>query len=328
MDNQPFFSVIIPVKNEAGLLKKALSSLKNLNYPSGLFEVIIADGLSVDDTRKVAGEFSARVVTNEKQIVVSGRNRAFKEAKGELVAFTDADCLFEPGWLANSVKYFGDEKVAGVGGVSLIPEESTHFERAVDFLFRLAGMLGTSCHWRRPACSIQVKDIPGCNAIYRRQALEEVMPVDENLLTAEDVWMNFCIRKNGHKLISACDVMLWHCRRSSPYRLFRQAYRFAIGRLQVGKRNLSLLNFLHVLVGLYIPLFFLSGLWAVLSGFILPWTAIFFLSLFFLSAFCLWTTRSLSCALLTPYVFIIFLFGWSLGFLKELIFPLKDAKGK
>ena len=110
MTDNPFISVIIPVKNEAILLSRCLDSLKHLNYPQEKLEIIIADGLSTDNTRDVALSYGAKLVANEKQVVGSGRNCGFKESKGSLIAFTDADCIFHPDWLKNSVKYFKQER--------------------------------------------------------------------------------------------------------------------------------------------------------------------------------------------------------------------------
>lgn len=328
MEDRPFFSIIIPVKNEASLLNRCLESLSKLDYPKERLEIIVADGLSTDNTKEVVLKFGVKVVDNKRQVVVSGRNSGFKEAKGDIIVFTDADCIFDKDWLKNSVRYFNDSLVGGVGGPTLMPPESSGFEKAVNFLFSLAEFLKATSHRQDYLTAGEVNDIPGCNAIYRRSALEKVMPVDENFLTAEDAWMNFCIRNLGYRLIAADDVRLWHCRRSSPRRFLRQIYRFAIGRLQVGKRNHSLLNKFHIMTGLAIPAIFSLGIICYSLGLlnlffkivVASSTAVILLSLF--------KTKSLLAALNVPLVMFIFLFGWSAGFLRELFFPLKDVTGK
>jgi len=118
---EPMVSIIIPVRNEAGLLKNCLESISNLDYPKDRIEVIIADGMSTDDTVNTAKQLGARVVLNEKKTVSPGRNIAFKLAKGEIIAFTDADCIVDKGWIINSLKYFKDDKVACAGGPNLTP---------------------------------------------------------------------------------------------------------------------------------------------------------------------------------------------------------------
>lgn len=322
------FSIIIPVKNEAVLLERCLESLMKLDYPKECFEIIIADGRSTDDTKKVARHYGAKVVDNEKRIVVSGRNQGYKEAKGEVVAFTDADCIFDSGWLRNSIKYFADDNVGGVGGVTFAPPDSSHFEKAIDFLFRLAEFFQTTAHRKDVSSVKEVKDIPGCNALYRREALSALMPVDESLLTAEDVWMNFCVRKSGYKLIQAPNVILWHYRRNSPEKFARQMYRFAIGRLQVGKKSFKLLNIFHIICGFGIPLSLLTGILFYLSGvfvLFLKLIVVFFAGIALLA---LVQKRSIRAAINAPLVMIIFIAFWSIGFLRELFFPLRNVKGK
>ena len=117
----PLVSIIIPVRNEAGLLKNCLESISNLDYPKERIEVVIADGMSTDGTAEVARQYGARVVLNEKKTVSPGRNVAFKPAKGEIIAFTDADCIVDKNWIKNSLKYFDDANAACVGGLTLPP---------------------------------------------------------------------------------------------------------------------------------------------------------------------------------------------------------------
>jgi len=320
-------SVVIPVKNEGSILGRCLNSLKKVDYPRELLEIIIADGMSKDDTRGVALRYGAAIVPNNKEVVVSGRNRGFEKARGDLIAFTDADCVFDRSWLKNSLGYFKDVSIGGVGGLTLSPDDSSDFEKAVDYIFNLAEFFKSTSHNKRLNRAKEVDDIPGCNAIYRREALEKVMPIDEGFLTAEDVWMNFCIRRSGYRLILAPDVILWHYRRNSPKRFLRQAYRFAIGRTQVGKRNLKLFRALHIITGFAIPLFLLT----VMSFYFFDKVDIFFkvISAFFIVIITLsfLKMKSFRAAINVPLAIVIFNLGWSAGFLRELVFPMKDVKG-
>lgn len=316
MTELPFVSVIIPAKNEAKILPRCLESLKGVDYPKDRIEVIVADGKSQDGTGKVALGLGATVVSNDKGIVSSGRNRAFEVSRGELIAFTDADCVFDKGWLKNSVKYFERRDVAGVGGLTLEPQDSSDFEKAANCVFAIAEFFRSTSHTRTPGSAREASDIPGCNAIYRREALVRVMPVDEGLLTAEDVWMNFCIRRLGYKLILAPDVILWHYRRNSPRTFLRQAYRFAVGRAQAAKRSASLLKPFHVIAALTIPLILLLPPAVVVTCAVITVPV----SL----ALC----GSFRAAMNAPLAAAIFGIGWSAGFLREIFFPMKDVKGR
>ncbi len=155
-------------------------------------------------------------------------------------------------------------------------------------------------------------DLPGCNMFYRREALEQVMPIVETLVTGEDVELGFRLRELGLRLYAVPDVAVWHHKRPTPRRFFRQMRRFAIGRLQVGRRRRGALRTAHVAAGLALPVALL----------LLPLTiALALPSALIIAAAALWRTRSLSVALWAPVVLAGGLAAWSAGFLGEWLRP-------
>lgn len=331
MTTLPFISVIIPAKNEEKLVQGCIESLDALDYPKEKLEIIIVDGLSTDRTVEVARELGAMVIINAKQTVSPGRNIGFENSKGELIAFTDADCVVDTKWLINSVKYFEDEKVACVGGPNLTPESESSFGKAVGFVFDQPVFAAGSIHARELDEIKEVSSIPGCNAIYRKTVLSQVMPLDESMLTGDDTLLNREILDLGYKLLYTPDVIVLHFRRPSPKRLWRQFYRYAIGRLQVGKKDKRLLNLMHVLIGLSLPIILLAIV-------LLLWTQNYFVltvsiiaSLLFLLYYSIkgmFKWKSISVGLWVPFIIILIMEAWSFGFLRELIFPMKRVEGK
>jgi cellulose synthase/poly-beta-1,6-N-acetylglucosamine synthase-like glycosyltransferase len=327
--DQPLLSIVIPVKNEERILDQCLKAIRALDYPPELVEVIIADSLSSDRSREIAEKHGATVVRNERQTVASGRNLGFEMARGEFVAFTDADCVVAPDWLKSGLSAFRmDSAIAGVGGVTYFPDHATPFQEAVNTLFLMAGFLGATSHVQSASATEYVPDIPGCNAMYRRSALAEVMPVDERLLTAEDVWLNWLLRSRGYKHVRAERMLLWHHRRSNPRKFFHQIYRFAIGRLQAGKRERTLLKPVHVAAGVSLPAALVAAAVLLLAGYAVALPAVLLAGLASGIAIALPRSKSFRSAALFPVVVAIFLTAWSLGFLRELVFPLRSADGK
>ncbi len=322
----PVVSIIIPVRNEAGLLRNCLESISNLDYPKEQIEVIVADGMSTDDTAGVAKKYGAKVICNEKKTVSPGRNIAFRHAAGEIIAFTDADCIVDKNWLRNSLKYFQDNSIACVGGPNLTPQDEGDFGKAVGFVFNQKIFSAGSVHARELKDIREVRSIPGCNAVYRKDALEKVMPIDESLLTCDDTELNQRLIDNGYKLLYTPDIFVRHYRRPSPKRLFKQMYRYAIGRLQVGKRDRRMINPVHILVGLGMPF----------SLFLLAVSPLLFMALFFIylilliyfGVFALVKTKSVNISAYVPLVISIMFCAWSLGFMRELIFPYKSSAGE
>lgn len=100
-------SVVIPTFNEEACIAKCLDALNNGTEKP--FEIIVADGMSIDRTREIAKEHGAVVVDNFKKHAAGGRNAGIKKAKGEVIAFIDADCVPYPDWLEQIHKAFDEE---------------------------------------------------------------------------------------------------------------------------------------------------------------------------------------------------------------------------
>ncbi len=321
----PFISIVIPAWNAQRTLRDCLDSLKNLNYPKERMEILIVDGLSTDNTREIAASYDLTMVDNPKKSHRTGVNRGFKCAKGELVAYADADCIVDQNWIQNSVKYFeADPQVAGLTGPIHLPPQQSAFAKAVAFLFSIAVTLGKSSHKETQRTVEVVKDFPTCNAIYRKAALNAVMPLAGNLLGGADVELNYLLRQRGFSLLSTPDVKVWHYKRETPRGFFRQMYRYAIMRLQLGKKWHSLLSVVHIAVGLSVPLsiicFSLSFL--INLNLALIFLGLIMVGLLLICTFAFLQTKSFSATLCVPLVIVLAVTGWSIGFCRELIFPL------
>src|SRR6266576_6801356 len=88
----PFVSIIMPVCNESDFIERSLQAVLTQDYPSDLFEVVIADGMSTDATRKLISESAARhpsipviVLDNPRRRASTGLNAALIAARGEVI---------------------------------------------------------------------------------------------------------------------------------------------------------------------------------------------------------------------------------------------------
>ncbi|MBF2026331.1 MAG: glycosyltransferase [Oscillatoriales cyanobacterium C42_A2020_001] len=103
----PFVSVIVPVFNDAIGLKRCLQALEQQTYPQHLYEVVVVDnGSDVDQgIAEVVAAFQQATLMYESQPgSYAARNRGISVAKGEILAFTDADCIPAQNWLEQGVK--------------------------------------------------------------------------------------------------------------------------------------------------------------------------------------------------------------------------------
>lgn len=107
MDNQSshFVSVIIPVLNDSKRLKKCLDALENQTYPQDLYEVIVVDNGSDESIEELVNQFPQALITYESQRgSYAARNQGISISRGELLAFTDSDCIPAENWLEMGVK--------------------------------------------------------------------------------------------------------------------------------------------------------------------------------------------------------------------------------
>ncbi len=253
VEETPRVSVVIPVLNEQRHMAACLAGLRALDYPADRLQVIFADGGSTDATARLARAAGYRVVDNLRRNVAGGRNAGFASSLGEIVAFTDADCLFDPQWVRHACRRLRESGAAGVGGPTPVPRDQNAFGKAVGLVFDWAGCFGATVHRSAQAGVADVDDLPGCNAFYRREALAAVMPTNTLLGTNEDVEMNGRIRAHGYRLIMAPDVQVRHYKRPTPAGFARQMWRFAGGRMRLGRRDPAFLKPGHWIAGVGLP---------------------------------------------------------------------------
>lgn len=321
MGKMPIVSVVIPTRNAAVWLPGCLESLRYLEYPPELLDILIVDGESTDSTQHVAKQHSVRIVNNVGHSVCAARNLSLEHVKGELVAFTDADCRVTKNWLTDAVQYFSDSQVGGVGGPTLSPEDQSYFAQAVNYLFRAAAAYADAAHIEHGVETKEVTHLPGCNMMFRKEILADVMPIDEHLITGEDVELCRRVRRQGYKLLWVPEMQVWHYNRKNPRAFWRQMYRYAIGRLQIGKRDWRWLHPFHVLVGVSPPIFLL-----VLVFLSLAWPlalAIFgiFIVISLIITVAMTASFRVGCALMIAGCILIG--AWSCGFWRELVLPTK-----
>ena len=113
----PFITIIVPVFNAEMTLPACLASLVAQEYPKDRYEVLAVDNRSRDRTADIIRSFAVTYLSEtEQQSSYAARNAGIRRAAGEILAFTDADCVADPQWLAKAVPCFRDQTVGGVAG--------------------------------------------------------------------------------------------------------------------------------------------------------------------------------------------------------------------
>jgi len=118
---KPRLSVIIPTKNEAKLLPLCLRSLarQRTKIP---YEIIIVDTKSTDGTPRIARSFGAHVIQEPRKGKVFAFRRGAAQARGEILCFTEADCILPPNWIDTIAEYLDEHPKA----VAIMGEYTYH----------------------------------------------------------------------------------------------------------------------------------------------------------------------------------------------------------
>ncbi len=183
----PSITAIIPTRDRGASLVECLESIVSQDYPSDRIEIIVIDDGSLDETQKLASGFSCKLLTNRRSRGQSYcRNIGAQQAKNEILAFLDDDCVAGRSWLRDLAQYFQWEEVGAVGGYvdgyskrSLLDRYEKEFSLLNLGKYILRG----------------VNDrfyVPTCNMLVRKKAFIETGGIRETMHLGEDV--DFCWR--------------------------------------------------------------------------------------------------------------------------------------
>lgn len=130
-DDSPFVSVIVPARNEEGSIARCLKSLLNQTYNKDLYEVILVDDNSTDNTLSIASSYAEKdkrlkILRTAGDHTLTGKQRGLdtgiRASKGEIILTTDADCEALPAWIEVTVREF-EPDVGLVAGYSLFKND-------------------------------------------------------------------------------------------------------------------------------------------------------------------------------------------------------------
>jgi mycofactocin glycosyltransferase len=183
----PSISIIIPTRDRGRSVVECLESLYAQEYPPNLIDIIVVDDGSRDETQKLVSRFSCKLLTNQQSRGQSYcRNAGAREAKGEILAFLDDDCVAGRTWLRDLAGYFQWEKIGAVGGYV----DGYSNRSMLDRYEKEFSLLNLGKYILRG-----VNDqffVPTCNMLVRKKAFIETGGIRETLHLGEDV--DFCWR--------------------------------------------------------------------------------------------------------------------------------------
>ncbi|MBN2119589.1 MAG: glycosyltransferase [Candidatus Omnitrophica bacterium] len=112
----PCISVITPVYNAEKTIEDCIKSLLNQDYPKTRYEVIVVDNNSVDNSERIINSYPVQFIKCVEKGSYVARNMGARNAKGEILAFTDSDCVASKDWLKVIASSFSQNNLVAVQG--------------------------------------------------------------------------------------------------------------------------------------------------------------------------------------------------------------------
>ena len=244
-------SILIPTKNNGDVLEQCLESIERLDYPKDDVEVLIVDGHSTDNTVEIARKHGCNIMYENVGTRGGACNIGVKLAEGDFIVFTDADCVVPKDWLNSLVKHFNEEKVACIGGPNITPEGDAEFAKCVGTVLSFLSKPGSRYGLNIDRVTETFHN-SGCNVAYRKSAIEEAGWFNEKLITCEDEELDYRISEKGYKILYTPYAKVYHYRRPTWKRFYKQAYRYAVGRMQAIRLHRKMGKWYHYIVPILI----------------------------------------------------------------------------
>ena len=259
-------SVIIAARNEEESIGPLLSALTNQSYPSKLFEVIVVDDHSTDNTTDVVKQFETvkLVILNE-----PGQNSYKKKAietgilhaSGDLIVTTDADCLPGKNWLLTLASFYQKKDAVFIAAPVVFRHQNNVLQifQALDFL-TLQGITAVSVNSKLFGMS------NGANMAYNREIFSDVggfsgidkIASGDDMLLMNKIWEKD--KKNIHYLLSP-DAIVSTSAMPTWKSFFNQRIRWASKAAYYKNFSITVVMVLVYLFNLLFPILFFAGFW-------------------------------------------------------------------
>lgn len=235
-----YVSIIVPTFQDWKRLALCVEALTNQTFPRDSFEVLIVNN---DPRDSMPPDFALpegfKILVEEKPGSYAARNTGLRAAKGEIIGFTDADCIPNPNWIMNAVEYFArNESCSRIAGKIAIFYKTAKPTMAE--LYNTMYSFPQEIHVKKTGTSVTG------NLFTYKHVFDQVGFFDENLLSLGDLAWGRVANKAGFKVHYVPNVIVKHPARSLP-ELIKKEKRVGGGQgiRARGKKVASLLRFLY-----------------------------------------------------------------------------------
>jgi succinoglycan biosynthesis protein ExoA len=249
LNSTELVTIVMPVRNEAEFIERSLRSIFEQDYPHSAIEVVIADGMSVDDTRRLIGnsrmltDIPITVIDNPERIAPCALNRAISVSNGSVIIRVDGHCEIASDYVTNCVHYLGSGEVDGVGGPIETLAETQKSEAIAITMSSKFGVGGSAFRTIKDReFEVDTVAFPG----YKREIFRRLGGFNEELVRNQDDEFNYRIRENGGKILLSPKIRSRYYSRGNFGSLWNQYFQYGYWKVRVFQlhpRQMSLRQF-------------------------------------------------------------------------------------
>ena len=218
----PPVSIVVPAFNMEKTIAECIEALLDQDYPEK--EIIVVDDGSTDRTEEIVSNYTVKLIRKEQGGVSSARNTGIEQSTGEILAFTDGDCIADRNWLKRLVVHFEDEEVGGVGGrVIFLTMDSLTTAISIEYEERFEKR------------GENTQSIACINAAFRRRVFEEVGGFKRILgedVGGEDIEFSYRVKEAGYRLVYEPHAKVSHDHMTMASAFMKRNYRNAVVSVQ------------------------------------------------------------------------------------------------
>ncbi len=233
MNDWPFVTILIPMRNEHRFIATCLDSVLANDYPKERVEVLVIDGMSTDDSREIVEAYRQRhphirLLSSPKRLQVAALNIGLRQARGEYVVRMDAHTRYASDYVRKCVELLQTTDADNVGGVQRAVG-TTYVSRAV--AVAITTPFGTGDAYFRYARREMWVDTVYLGA-WRRATLEALGGFDESWAVNEDYELNYRLRRAGGRILLSPEIKCFYYVRASLEELATQYFRYGFWKVK------------------------------------------------------------------------------------------------
>ncbi len=224
-------SVIVPAFNAAGTLGECLAALLKQSVARSSYEVIVVDDGSLDATADVAARYcgeGVQLVRQDNQGAAGARNTGVAHAAGDLLLFTDSDCVPQPDWIERMVAAFADPETVGAKGTYLTCQRRL-VARFVQIEYE--------DRYDRMRDQERIDFVDTYSAGYRRDIFQQNGGFDVSVRFVEDQEFSFRLAEKGYKLVFVPEARVSHLHDQDVIEYVERKFNIGVWKARVMQRH-------------------------------------------------------------------------------------------